>query len=62
MKVDWEPRLCPGGCGHMHRECCDSVVFGDHQSACPWVAEFERTRFPDRAAHLRDGDPDDARV
>lgn len=52
VKVDWDEvlagglvddRLCPGGCGHMHRQCCDSVVLGDHQSACPWVIEWMRS-------------------
>lgn len=25
---------CPGGCGMLHRRCCDSVVGSDHQNLC----------------------------
>lgn len=59
LKVDWEDRPCPGGCGHVHRSCCDSVVLQDHQSACPWVLAWMHDRGMldlEPAAHLEDGD------
>jgi hypothetical protein len=40
LKVDWPTRqapaaeLCPGGCGMIHRSCCDSVLGAEHQTRC----------------------------
>jgi hypothetical protein len=39
FKVDWArleetDGLCPGGCGKLHRTCCDSVLGEPHQSRC----------------------------
>lgn len=42
MKADWELHLCPGECGHVHRDCCDSVIGGEHQSACAETLERMR--------------------
>lgn len=50
IKVDWEARLCPGGCGEVHRECCDSVILQDHQTSCPFVAWWRRAHGLDKDA------------
>lgn len=57
MKADWEPRLCPGGCGHLHRPCCDSVVGGAHQSSCAETASREGEALGRAAAAERADDP-----
>ena len=51
VKANWdkapqlhETGLCKGGCGGIHRACCDSVIGGPHQTACPWLELVSRVR------------------
>jgi hypothetical protein len=41
VKDGWDPiEYCPGGCGYIHRQCCDSVLGSDHQSICQGLPSY----------------------
>jgi hypothetical protein len=54
VKDGWDPiEYCPGGCGYIHRQCCDSVLGSDHQSICQGLPSYVGDPAPRRLEQFR---------